>query len=63
MTMIIDGLIWLIMKDVNDNGIEDDTDGVGVDDGEFLNGSSLVVVLLIMMGLIVIAIVMEVFVM
>lgn len=51
------------MKDVNDNGIEDDTDGVGVDDGEFLNGSSLVVVLLIMMGLIVIAIVMEVFVM
>jgi hypothetical protein len=47
------------MKDVNDNGIEDDTDGA--DDGEFLNGSSLVVVLLIMMGLIVI--VMEVFVM
>jgi len=26
------------MKDVNDNGIEDDTNGA--DDGEFLNGSS-----------------------
>lgn len=44
-------------KDVNDNGNEDDSVGVDNDDVEFLNGSGVVVVLLIMMGLIVIAIV------